>query len=101
MTVVGRDPEIEDTGSDHDDGRHEERRTPAEPCGKRGADPGGERDAEIPAYSVERERASSRIRCLDKHRHSDRMIDRREHAEREHRSGQRHQIRREPCRGER
>ena len=68
---------------------------PADPCGQRRGDAGGERDAEIAAHAVERERAAAVDRRRDQDRGADRMIDRREHAEREQRNRQRDEIGRE------
>jgi hypothetical protein len=58
-------------------------------------DAGRKRDTQIAAHPVEGERAPARLRDLDQHRHADRVIDRREHAEPEQRRRQDRQIGRE------
>src|SRR5512143_1205153 len=92
MPVVGREPEIEYPCGNQDPRWCEERSTPTEPRRERRTDAGSKRDTEISTHAIESKRAPSRIRCLDQHRHADRMIDRRKHAEREHRRAERREI---------
>ena len=99
LAVVRHHHEIGDPGRDADHGRHQERAAPADPCGQRRGDAGGERDADIAADAVEGERAAAVGRGRDHDRGADRMIDRGEHAEREQRDRERDEIRRQRRRG--
>ena len=58
LAVVRHHHEIGDAGRDADHSRHEERAAPADPCGQRRGDAGGERDADIAADAVEGQRAA-------------------------------------------
>ena len=59
LAVIRHHDEIGDAGRDADHGRHQERATPADPCGQRSGDPGGERDADVAANPVEGERPAA------------------------------------------
>ena len=95
LAVVRHHHEIGDAGRDADHGRNEERAAPADPCGQRRGDAGGERHADIAADAVEGERAAAVGRGRDHDRGADRMIDRGEHAEREQRDRERDEVRRQ------
>ncbi len=94
VPFVRDEARIDDGGDEAEHARDREGGAPAQRRHQRGGDASGERRADIAAYAVEGERAAARGRLLDQHGSADRMVDRREHPEREQRDREHNQVRR-------